>query len=151
MHGLAASILQQGLGALHIFEELGPRLMVGPVMGESVRRQLMTVFDNAPDKLRIALRDPTQREKGGGGAGFCEQLQDAVDVGLDPAFARVPVGAADMGKESFDLEVIFHVHRHGVRCPSWTARGRPLAPADDWIGFSRVLAHGVPRLRPAVS
>src|SRR5471032_2682221 len=110
-------------------------------MGEPMRREFMTTFDDAPDEPWIACRNPTEREESGCRVCFCKQLQNPIDIGFDSAFSVVPVSAFDVRKEGFDLEIIFHIDCHGVN--SWTRPlfDKSLSPTDDGIAFRQVFAH----------
>ena len=74
----------------------------------------MTVFDDAPYQARIALRDPTQHKEGGPRLMPVEKFEDDLDVTLDPAGIAVPLAPIDVRLEGGDLEVVFHVDRHGI-------------------------------------
>src|SRR6185312_5391760 len=84
----------------------------------TVASQLMPGGDDAADQRGMAFRDPTQGEEGGADAGSGELRKDAVGIGLHAPRERVPVGPPDAMGEGLDLEVILHIHRHGVadRC-----------------------------------
>ena len=89
-------------------------MIVDTDVGEAVTGQLMTVFDDAPYEARIALRDPAQHKEGGPHVMLVEKFEDDLDVALDPTGVAVPLAPIDVGLKGGDLEVVFHVNRHGV-------------------------------------
>jgi hypothetical protein len=60
------------------------------------------------------LRDPTEHEERGLDAVRIEELEDAIDVAIDPKLDAVPIRDAEMRLECRDLEVVLHVDGHGV-------------------------------------
>ena len=77
-------------------------------------RELVTVRDDAPHQLRVALGDPAEREERRLGAGLLEQREDALDVALDAAGRAVPLRPRDVRRERRDLEVVLDVDRQRV-------------------------------------
>jgi hypothetical protein len=63
-------------------------------MRPAVAGKLMATVDDATDHGGIALRDPTQREKGRLDAVLVEQRQDAIDIAFDSARQSVPIARA---------------------------------------------------------
>src|SRR3546814_16629957 len=70
--------------------------------------------DVCSSDLREALCDPAEREEGARDAGIGENLEYGIAIGLDPAFERRPVGAADRPLKGADLEPILDLDRQAV-------------------------------------
>ena len=70
--------------------------------------------------LRLALwrLDGLGQRLGGEYRVLVEQIQQPLGVHDDAAFERLPVAARDGLVEHADVEVVLHVHRHGVEHPS---------------------------------
>jgi len=81
----------------------------------AVAGQFVAAGDDGTDQLRVTLGDPAQREEGRLHVTPGQHVEDAADIALDPAFARVPLVAADVRREGGDLEVVLHVDGQRIR------------------------------------
>jgi hypothetical protein len=73
----------------------------------------------------MPLRHPAQDEEGATHVELVEQAEQALGVGDDAAFHARPRVAVDDVVEGADLEIVFHVHRHGVDHPSLARHQAP--------------------------
>ena len=90
-----------------------------------VRRQLVPARHDHADERRMSLRDPAQYEEGATHVELVEQVEQALGVGDDAAFHAWPRVAVDDAVEGADLEIVLHVHRHGVGHPSLARHQAP--------------------------
>ena len=44
-----------------------------------------------------------------------QHAQDALDIALDAALARLPIDALDVGRKGRDLEIVFDIDRQRIR------------------------------------
>jgi len=88
---------------------------------------------DTPKERRLALRHPSEREKGSMRSRASEQFQQLLQTNFQPTGKRVPPFGRSHRLESRDVEVLFHIDcesvptlaMRGVRC-----RHRDLLPGD---------------------
>ena len=107
-------VFQQSFGAHHIIAKLLGVLLRHPHVRITVTGQLMSRRDDTPHQIGITFRHPAQHEKGGLHIMIGEQGQHPVGVTFHPARQCIPVLAPDMLFECGNVEVILHIHRHGI-------------------------------------
>ena len=110
----AAGILEELPRAPHVGAELRGRERVHERMAVAVAGEFVALGDDAAHQARMALGHPAEGEEGGVHAGGGETIEDARDVGIDARREPIPGGPRNDGDEGLDLEIVLHVHRHGV-------------------------------------
>ena len=90
-------VLKDRLGEHDVGKECIGREFREALVSVAVAGDLVAYGRDPPDQLREAFRDPAKREEGRARTGVIERLQDPVDVTLDAARRRVPLGLRDMG------------------------------------------------------
>ena len=108
-HGRTGMLLENRLRDAHVFAKLLRRERVHAAMPMPVRRDLVSGIDDAPHQERMALGDPSEREKGRARVMSREQLEQDADGMLEAAGLRVPIFPPQHTVESADLEIFFHV------------------------------------------
>ena len=78
-------------GAMDISKKSSFSQVAGALMPVAVTGQLVALFNDLADQLGVSLGNPAQREKGRFGIVNCQHLQNASDISLNAAFARVPL------------------------------------------------------------
>ena len=114
-HFHPAQIFQQCLGAGDIRPEFRRGLLRRPDVRVAVAGQLMPLGHQAADQIGMPLRHPAQGEKRRLDSPFGKQIENAMGVARDPPRPLFPLLAGDVRLERRDLEIILHIHGHGVK------------------------------------
>ncbi len=81
-HGRSRDVLEGLLRALDVGAELVGRLLVDDPMRVAVRCDLVSVVDDPPDEVGVALGIPRQDEERSGDADLVAQCEDAIGIAL---------------------------------------------------------------------
>ena len=106
---MATDVFKQPSGAFDVLREGSAAEFAGTLVGVAVTGQLMALRNDATHDLRIALRDPTQCEERRPNGVSVQHAQQAINIGLHPAFDSIPIAAMDIGRHRRDLEIVLDV------------------------------------------
>jgi len=99
-----------------------------------VASDLVPGIGDGADNAREARGDPAKSKECCGRAGFGEQIENALGVGLHTAGQGVPASPAHVPCKSADVEIVLDIESQGVsHLGYYTSRG------DERNGHSRVL------------
>ena len=114
LHRLTTYVFQQFARTGDILAKYRRCLTANPSVLPAVTGQFMAIVDDFSGQLRVALGDPAQSEKRASHVVGGEQLENALGISLYPAGMLIPLVAIQMRLERGNLEIVFHVDRHGI-------------------------------------